>query len=244
MLLRRLSLLIVMLGVVGAAQAEPAYITSDISVAVHAQMFEQGPVIQTLHSGAAVEVLNRDGSYARVRLPSNLVGWIESRYLTSNTPNSLEVTALETRLSAVSAELAEARAQLATRPTGASDKQLANLQSELDKSKAANAKLQDQEQKARAKIKQLESAAATRKEQAGNSLDEAETLRLKVSDLETRLGAALLIENESAARPAGTGLHPGWLIVAMVLSLVAGAAGGMYWLDRRLRRRHGGFRIY
>ena len=35
-----------------------------------------------------------------------------------------------------------------------------------------------------------------------------------------------------------------WVIVALVVTLVGGFAGGLWWLDALIRRRHGGFRIY
>jgi len=35
-----------------------------------------------------------------------------------------------------------------------------------------------------------------------------------------------------------------WVIVALVVAFVGGFAGGLWWLDAAIRRRHGGFRIY
>jgi hypothetical protein len=35
-----------------------------------------------------------------------------------------------------------------------------------------------------------------------------------------------------------------WVLGALVVTLVAGFAGGLAWIDYTSRRRHGGFRIY
>lgn len=35
-----------------------------------------------------------------------------------------------------------------------------------------------------------------------------------------------------------------WVAAALVVAAVAGFAGGLWWLDALIRRRHGGFRIY
>jgi SH3 domain protein len=35
-----------------------------------------------------------------------------------------------------------------------------------------------------------------------------------------------------------------WVIPALVVMLVAGFLAGLWWLDARIRRRHGGFRVY
>lgn len=41
-----------------------------------------------------------------------------------------------------------------------------------------------------------------------------------------------------------TSLPLPWVIAALVLTLTAGFASGWWWLDARIRRRHGGYRIY
>ncbi len=35
-----------------------------------------------------------------------------------------------------------------------------------------------------------------------------------------------------------------WVGAALAVTLVAGFAAGLWWLDLRIRRRHGGFRVY
>ena len=35
-----------------------------------------------------------------------------------------------------------------------------------------------------------------------------------------------------------------WLLIAVVLSLLAGASGGWFYIDKRSRNKHGGYRVY
>lgn len=35
-----------------------------------------------------------------------------------------------------------------------------------------------------------------------------------------------------------------WVAAALLVALVAGFVGGLWWLDAAIRRRHGGFRVY
>ena len=39
-------------------------------------------------------------------------------------------------------------------------------------------------------------------------------------------------------------VHSNWLIAAAIAAFVAGCAAGYYWLDRRVRKRFGGLRVY
>ena len=35
-----------------------------------------------------------------------------------------------------------------------------------------------------------------------------------------------------------------WFLGSIVVALILGLIGGMTWLDKRMRQRHGGFRLY
>ena len=73
-------------------------------------------------------------------------------------------------------------------------------------------------------------------------------LRGEVSRLESALdaerAAALTAAEEAAAAPRPRGGMWGWLALAMAAALAAGFALGWRMLDRRIRRRYGGLRIY
>ena len=80
-----------------------------------------------------------------------------------------------------------------------------------------------------------------------------ETLRNDVEDLATRLQAAesqnIELEQENAGYSGLRDQYKGslpvnWVVAAIGICLVGGFLGGLWWVDRRSRIRHGGIRIY
>ena len=99
------------------------------------------------------------------------------------------------------------------------------LKSELQSVKAS---MQEREQR----LGELAAQVETLKSESGANLEELESLRSVESELIS------LKARESFSMP-GTIAWP-----AIVLALVAGFLGGYRWLDTRIRRRHGGFRVW
>lgn len=80
-----------------------------------------------------------------------------------------------------------------------------------------------------------------------------ETLRSDVEDLATKLQAAesqnIELEQENAGYSGIRDQYKGslpvnWVVAAIGICLVGGFLGGLWWVDRRSRIRHGGIRIY
>ncbi|MCH8943261.1 MAG: TIGR04211 family SH3 domain-containing protein [Proteobacteria bacterium] len=80
-----------------------------------------------------------------------------------------------------------------------------------------------------------------------------ETLRSDAEDLATRLQAAesqnIELEQENAGYSGIRDQYKGslpvnWVVAAIGICLVGGFLGGLWWVDRRSRIRHGGIRIY
>lgn len=67
----------------------------------------------------------------------------------------------------------------------------------------------------------------------------ADAMRDKVARLETENKA--YVDRLASYR---TTLPLGWVLLAVALTGAAGFAGGLWWLDAAIRRRHGGFRVY
>lgn len=84
-----------------------------------------------------------------------------------------------------------------------------------------------------------EREAAEIREQHAASVSSAAAVKDTLAELKS--------ENETYERrlDAYRGAVPGaWAAGALGVSLVAGFLGGLWWLDARIRRRHGGFRVY
>lgn len=80
-----------------------------------------------------------------------------------------------------------------------------------------------------------------------------DSLRAETADLESRLAAADAASAELERQNAALGrrqeryrysLPYTWVGGAIAVCLIAGFLGGLWWVDRQNRRRHGGIRVY
>src|SRR5690606_37356219 len=188
------ALVAIVLGACAAvASAETAYVTDSLRLGIHAAADTSDRAFDNLVSGTAVEILDRNASYARVRLPDGREGWVKATYLVAAKPAAARVGELEAELAGMRGEVEAARAAQA-----AAEEELGRLT-----------------------------------HQAGS----LEAIHDKVGRLE--------IENRSYAERLAayrTTLPLGWVLLAVALAGAAGFAGGLWWLDSSIRRRHGGFR--
>ncbi len=251
--------------------ANAAFITDRIVVEVRSERFGQGSVLKKIPSGTSVEVLMSDGQYTRIRTPDNVTGWVASTFLTKKKPTQLEYLELLNKNKTLEAKLREAEARLASDDGNTSDSSISAEQIARLKEEAKNArwmkvemqKARDRAQQAEAKLKALKDQQAEKGQQDKNIQQQLEDLRVQKDELEKRLAAALLVNEQQAQQQADTQQPPiptinpnphaeespwqvglEWLLVLSVLALFAGIIIGITWLDRRIRQRHGGFRIY
>lgn len=97
-----------------SARAEVVYVTDSLRLGIHAAADTTDRAFDNLLSGTAVEILERNPSYARVRLPDGREGWVKATYLVAGKPAAARVGELEGELEALRAELATAKAAHAT----------------------------------------------------------------------------------------------------------------------------------
>jgi hypothetical protein len=81
--------------------------------------------LTTLHSGASVDVLAREGEFAQVSLGNDEVGWVKASFLTAHEPAAVRVKALE-------AELARIRSSTPAMAEAAARSELETLKQQLD----------------------------------------------------------------------------------------------------------------
>lgn len=252
-----------------ALPASAAFVTDRVTVPLRAEPDPSSPVLKTLSSGEQVEILLRAGQNARVRTRDGQIGWLPDALLSEERPLSLEYLDLRSRYKALEQKLAAAEARLAAPPPAAEpageviDAQaLASLRQQAKDGRWMKVEME----KARARAKQLQAEldalrkkSATQTEALSSDQQalqaELATLRAENADLQTRLAAALLLAEEEAApvaAPASSGdagaatVEVTWpmFLGGLLAALLAGGLLGMRWLDRRIRARHGGFRLY
>jgi SH3 domain protein len=110
----------------GAAAAETAYVTDSLRLGLHAAPDTSDRPFENLVSGTAVEILERNPNYARVRLPDGREGWAKATFLVELKPAAARVAELEAEIAALKDEAVAAKAA-----QGAAEQELARYTAEL-----------------------------------------------------------------------------------------------------------------
>lgn len=181
-----------------SAGAEIAYVTDMLQLDMYAGSDMAGSPIKRLRSGDKLEIVERNGRYARVKSGSQ-TGWVKSLYLVEQEPARTRVNQLEKTNEQLEGSVKTLRAQVTA---------------EQDR------------------IKQL--TAAQNGEVADRETAEAELVRLRAEN--ERLGNRL--DSYAGSLPLT------WVLIAVLISLVGGGIGGWYYIDKRSRDKHGGYRVY
>jgi SH3-like domain-containing protein len=198
-----------------APQPEAQYVIEQLVVSVSTEPDGAGERVDQIKSGERVEVLERQGEQSRVRLSSGQEGWVRSSYLSTTAP-------MREQLKARTAELEKLRAEKT------------KLETEL-----AGAR------KAAAKVAATAAAAAPAA---------ASTPAPGLSDPPPSGGPSVGTPTDTAPPPSppmfepegALPSRPSWIAVIAVslLTLIAGFVLGWRVLDKRIRAKYGGLRIY
>ncbi|MGR9086539.1 MAG: TIGR04211 family SH3 domain-containing protein [Gammaproteobacteria bacterium] len=147
-----LSASIIMLWVLGSAQAKTVYVTDNINLSLRSEESEKGKVMKLLPTGTPLTVIsqNKKSGFSRVRLQTGEEGFFPTRSTMKEPPSRFQLETATKNLSAIKTENASLKAELeslkkALTPDTTLEQSLANerdlLSRELDELKktAANA---------------------------------------------------------------------------------------------------------
>jgi SH3-like domain-containing protein len=170
----------------GGAQAQTLYVIEQLVVNVNSAPDASGERVATLKSGDPVELLERSGDAAHVRLASGQDGWLRGSYLSAEQPLAVRLAAREREVAQLQEDLGQARARLT----------------------------------------------------AGAARQASPAATVPAEDTSTRAAPLFTpaIEPSRAAWP--------WALAGALLGLATGFALGVLLLDRHIRRKFGGLRIY
>ncbi len=182
----------------GVVNAETAYVTDELRLTVHRAKDTSDKAFASIKSGDAVEILERNRSYARVRLEDGRTGWVRVAYLVDKEPARRRVQRVEEERDKLAAELSKL-----TSGQDNSGERIATL----EKARAATEK----------KLREQEAKVAT----------------LSSENAQLRRGTV----------PGQISLPVMWLGGLCLGLFVAGWLLSAWRIDRRIRQRHGGFRI-
>jgi hypothetical protein len=219
---REALLLLPALAAASAAHAETLYVVEQLVVNVNSAPDATGERVANIKSGDSVEVLDRQGDQIHVHLANGTEGWVRKSYLTADEPlhvrlseRTAEVEKLKQDVTRLEGELAAAKAG-----AGARAKQGAQTNSGVGSPvAAAPAAPALSPAAAPAPAPKAEEPAAT--EQAAHE------------------PPYFMTPPDSPARPVW---H--WALGSFVVALGLGFLLGWQVLDRRIRRKYGGLRIY
>jgi hypothetical protein len=211
-----------------AANAEPVYVIEQLVVSLASAPGPEGERIGQVKSGDRLELLEREGDEAHVRLPSGTEGWIKASYLSAEEP-------LQHRLTERTAELEK-------------------LKQEGDQLKQDMSRLESQLAAARATHNVAPAPTATPTPTPtptpapagtpGPNTPPTETIPPPVSDALSG-GSTPIRETVFLRSPERSGQTPWPLVVGTsFVMLLAGFVLGWKTLDRRIRQKYGGLRIY
>lgn len=229
----RLTHVLILLLVLASGQGKAAHITDKLVVALYPAPNAEGQPLQLLSSGTPLEVLDRESGFAQVRLGDDTTGWVEAGYVTEEKPARAMLLETQAKLRQMGLELAKLRGE-STDEGGQGSAPAASDGADLEA--------------ARERIAELEAALDVARNE-GRAREQ-----LAIVNDEVRIALDRLAATQGLILAPGSG-DPGdaesgnrawspwipWLFAIGMLLL--GFAGGVAFIDYRIRRRHGGFRI-
>lgn len=219
------------------AVAETLYVTDHVTVGLHTDVTPGAGVLTTASTGDKLEVLERSGSFVRVRDSNGIEGWIDATALASEPPATERLKTLHSELDRTRAQLANVQGQL--------EKSRAAPAPDADKIEAELATTRAQLGKIRLELKSKDEEIAAAVTARDTAVKEAATLREAFArEAAARASATQATEAETASpqAPPPKGRIPLlWLGLGIAFAmLVLGFVGGVLWVKESIRRRMGG----
>ena len=202
-----------------AGLAQSAYITDKLLTGLYENPSSSGKPIKLLGSGSALEVLESEGSFQRVRLADGVEGWVNRSYVTEDKPAQAMLQEAQMRISELEGQLAASASadcpEVDTAPAEVEAKDV-----EPDSGPVAVAPAQDCE----------------------DVQSRLEGLRRRVAEAAQLLGG----EADQAAVPV-TAVHADWRHYwpwfGMIAALLGGVFLGTAYVKFRVRQRFGGIQL-
>ena len=204
-----------------SAQTETQYVIEQLVVTVNATVDGSGERVGQIKSGDRVDVLEREADQSHVRLSSGEEGWVRTSYLTSSPPLREQLKARTDELEKLRQEKTKLEADLASARKAASAAAASNAAGNAASSSPAP-------------------AIAVAPAPASAPPAESNPAETAASDAPQSSNPPLF--SSEGMMPS----RPPWIaaLVASVATLVIGFLLGWRMLDRRIRAKYGGLRIY
>lgn len=208
-----------------ALRAEPLYVIEQLVVSVNTQPDGSGDRVGQIKSGDQVEVLEREGEQAHIQFGSGQEGWVKASYLSNDPPVRVQLDQREAEVEKLKKEKTQLESELASAKSAAASAQ-ASAQAAL---KAANT------------VQTSKAAPTPAAAPVAAAPVPTVTATAAAAPDSTPQSAPPLFE-EKPMMPS----RPSWLLASgsAGIALVAGFVLGWRMLDRKIRAKYGGLRIY
>jgi hypothetical protein len=235
-----------------AIRAETLYVIEQLVVNVNSAPDSSGERVASIKSGDSVEVLDQQGEQVHVHLANGAEGWVKKSYLSAEQPlqyrlseSRAEAEKLKQDVKRLETELATAQsaarmprstqANLSGGPAAVPDSPVATTPSGVPGPTPVPAQASGVVSTATSAAK---SATVT---PAPAPRPTAQTGRSAKGAIDSPVSEPpyFMTPPEAPARPTWQ-----WALGSFVLALTLGYALGWHMLDRRIRRKYGGLRIY
>ena len=215
---RQALILLPALAAASGLHAETLYVIEQVVVNVNSAPDSTGERVANIKSGDAVEVIERQNDQIHVHLANGTEGWVRKSYLSTEEP-------LQKRLSERTAEVDKLK------------QDVTRLEAELAAAKATPA------QRA---VATAPNAHATPPTPAGTAATDNTSAPARGADETNSAEPAAGHEPPYFMTPPDSPAHPiwHWALGSFVVALGLGFVLGWQMLDRRIRRKYGGLRIY
>ena len=198
------------------AHAETLYVIDQLVVGVNNAPDGAGERVATIKTGDRVEVLDRQGDEAQVQLANGAQGWVKASYLAADQPS-------QRRLQDRTAEVEKLR------------QDVGRLETQLAAARAASAPPVQAGQPGAARGA-AGTPAPTASPVPATPPMRADSAPAGSAERDTSL---FMTPPDPPGRPIWV-----WLLASIAAALAVGFVAGWRMLDRRIRRKYGGLRIY
>jgi len=239
----RAALLALVSGYPLLANAQTAFVTDKVVIDIFADQTPQSEIVKSLPSGAIVEILALEGTYTKIQTTDKFIGWIESKYLTNEKPTQLEYLQLVSKYNSLNEKLKDYQTRLLT---------MQELRKEAQSAEWLREKLND----AKESKKHLEQSLKNKDIVITDLRVTVKNINQDLDDIKLPLNARLESSNtpendlkDHSNEPLQNNINPPenlytWLILSLIVTLAIGVLLGFVLIDYKVRKKHGGVRLY
>lgn len=233
------------------AYARSAYITDQFSIDLYAQQSLSGPIETQVVSGSRVTVLEEKDKAFKIKTEGGQQGWILADFIVTESPAQIRLDELKSSLKEKEQEIASLQAD--TEKLTKKAKDVDWLKAELRKTRKKANDLQNKLNRLSSNQKEEGQQFETIKAAFTEAQNELNTLKVAHEDLQKRFFATIVIQEQEEKRQAQfdppffnweQGIPLPWFLGVVVLFMILGVLAGVALMERKLRKRFGGVRVY